>query len=128
MSNVYETGNRLLALIKSLKSNQKAFAKAIGVSQSFVYQMISGQKQISSKVISGITNAYSMVNTNWLFTGNGSMYLEHERPPDMVGKDINMYISQKLTIEDLPGIIGEMQQEIADLRERITELEKNKLA
>lgn len=127
MSNSYETGNRLLALIKSLKSNQKAFAKSIGVSQSFVYQMISGQKQISSKVISGITNAYSMVNTNWLFTGNGSMYLEHERPLDMVGENTNMYISQKLTIEDLPGIIDSMRSEIADLRERITELEKNKL-
>jgi transcriptional regulator with XRE-family HTH domain len=124
MSNSYDTGNRLLALIKSLKSNQKAFAKSIGVSQSFVYQMISGQKQISSKVIKGISNAYSMVNTNWLFTGNGSMYLEHEKPPDMVGDNISMYTSQKLTIEDLPNIIDSMRSEIADLRSRITELEK----
>lgn len=68
-----------------------------------------------------------MVNTNWLFTGNGSMYLEPERPLDMVGENTNMYTSQKLTIEDLPGIIDSMRNEIADLRERITELEKNKL-
>jgi transcriptional regulator with XRE-family HTH domain len=124
MSNSYDTGKRLLALIKSLKSNQKAFAKSIGVSQSFVYQMISGQKQISSKVIKGISNAYSMVNTNWLFTGKGSMYLEPEKPPHMVEENISMYILKKLTIEDLPGIIDSMRLEIADLRCRITELEK----
>lgn len=120
-------GLRFEKLLKTLNHNGKTLAEALEVSQPLISQVISGKRGITKFLVEKLTNRYSNVNLNWLYTGNGSMFLEPERPLDMVGEHTNMYISQKLTIEDLPGIIDSMRSEIADLRERITELEKNKL-
>lgn len=119
MSNDHDTGNRLLSLIKALKSNQKQFAKAIGVSQSFVYQMIAGQKRISGKVIEGISNAYKGVNTNWLYTGDGEMFLSektHEVNEPAIG--------YKLAVDEVPGVIQTLQFKIEELERRLSDLEK----
>jgi plasmid maintenance system antidote protein VapI len=126
--NLLLQGLRFEKLFKTLNHNGKTLAEALEVSQPLISQVISGKRGISKFLVEKLTNRYSNVNLNWLYTGNGSMFLEPEKPPDMVGEYISMYISQKLTIEDLPGIIDAMQKEIADLRERITTLETQILA
>lgn len=68
-------GRRLKALIDKLNISQDAFAQRIGRTQGFIGQMISGRSRISGDAISRISDTYKNVNTNWLLTGEGEMFL-----------------------------------------------------
>ena len=70
-----EQGTRLDQLIKTLKISSKRFAASISVSQGFVSQMSTGKRPITHKVLNNITNRYSNVNTHWLMTGFGEMFI-----------------------------------------------------
>lgn len=120
-------GLRFEKLLKTLNHNGKTLAEALEVSQPLISQIISGKRGITKFLVEKLTARYSNVNLNWLYTGNGSMFLNDEKTVDVVLEDTNMYISKKLTIEELPGIIDSMRSEIDDLRTRILELEKRLL-
>lgn len=120
-------GLRFEKLLKTLNHNGKTLAEALEVSQPLISQIISGKRGITKFLVEKLTARYSNVNLNWLYTGNGSMFLNDQKTVDVVLEDTNMYISKKLTIEELPGIIDSMRSEIDDLRTRILELEKRLL-
>ena len=71
-----DSSTRLQILINTLNLNGLQFAKAIGVSQSFVSIMQSGQTKISRSVIDKIGKAFPLVNIHWLITGDGEMFLD----------------------------------------------------
>jgi len=122
-------GLRFQKLLKTLNHNGKTLAETLVVSQPLISQVISGKRGITKFLVEKLTARYPDVNINWLYTGNGEMFFPVETPKTMVNEYMHMYnVSKKITIDELSSVLDSMQQEIADLRERITELEKNKLA
>jgi hypothetical protein len=122
-------GLRFQKLLKTLNHNGKTLAETLVVSQPLISQVISGKRGITKFLVEKLTARYPDVNINWLYTGNGEMFFPVETPKTMVNEYMDMYnVSKKITIDELSGVLDSMQQEIADLRERITKLEKNKLA
>jgi antitoxin component HigA of HigAB toxin-antitoxin module len=122
-------GLRFQKLLKTLNHNGKTLAETLVVSQPLISQVISGKRGITKFLVEKLTARYPDVNINWLYTGNGEMFFSVETPITMVNEYMDMYnVSKKITIDELSGVLDSMQQEIADLRKRITELEKNKLA
>lgn len=77
-----EQGARLDQLIKTLKLNSKTFAAAISVSQGFVSQMSNGKRPITHRVLNKITGRYEHVNTHWLMTGDGEMFIRQKPLPN----------------------------------------------
>lgn len=73
MADAQEQGGRLESLIDSLGHSQVSMAEAIGISQSYISQMVSGSRNISRRVLHAITNKFQNVNVRWLITGEGEL-------------------------------------------------------
>jgi len=70
-----EQGGRLERLIETLELTQLSMAESLGISQGYVSQMVSGNRNISRTVLRSITKTFQNVNVQWLMTGNGEMFL-----------------------------------------------------
>jgi transcriptional regulator with XRE-family HTH domain len=70
-----DQGQRLLKLIKALKTNQTSFARSLGMTQSNISRIISGENKLSGEVLIRMIQNHKGVNLHWLLTGEGSMFL-----------------------------------------------------
>lgn len=137
-----EKGTRLGRFISTKFRTQKAFAQAIGVTQGFVSQMISGKSGIPVEVIEKISNPNIGLNPIWLLSGTGEMFLQKNEEPVLrvVGEEQAEYAKQDKRVQAVLEVIAmveqvsahydamaeenrQMREEIAALKERVSELE-----
>ena len=95
-------------LFGSQHGSDKRFAEAIGVTASLVANIKNkGNQSFGQKLLLNLINYSSNIkkpiNTNWLFYGSGSMYLDSE--------DIHLIAEQKKLIEDLQGTLDSERKE-----------------
>jgi transcriptional regulator with XRE-family HTH domain len=64
---------RIIELRHTLKLSQRAFAKAVYVSNGYLAGIETGQKEVKDRLIHLISGAFS-VNKHWLLTGQGRMF------------------------------------------------------
>ena len=100
-------GQRLISLIEALNLTQTVFSSKINVSQSYVNQMIRGNKSLSHKVINNITSAFSSVNIKWLLSGVGEMFLKEDL--DQVREEPPAYLKNG------SGLLEQLIQKIDEL-------------
>lgn len=74
-NDLIEQGARLEKLYKTLGFKGKTFAEDIGVSQPLISKLVNGKGDFSHLVIKKITNRHPGVNSHWLITGEGEMFL-----------------------------------------------------
>jgi transcriptional regulator with XRE-family HTH domain len=67
---------RISRLIKSQKISASQFADEIGVQRSSVSHVLSGRNKPSLDFITKIINSYPDVNSDWLLTGKGNMWVD----------------------------------------------------
>lgn len=85
MTDSTEQGARLEKLIEALGNSQVSMAESIGISQSYISQMVSGSRNISRNVLHAITKTFQNVNVRWLLTGDGEMFLQKVLATDSNG-------------------------------------------
>ena len=73
-----DQADRLQYLLDKLNVKALAFSKAVKVSQSFVSLIVNGKQDITHNLVRGINDAYPDVNTGWLLTGKGDMFLSDD--------------------------------------------------
>lgn len=66
---------RLSEFILHKKLSQKELAEALGVSDSYVSQLIQGKRAISMNVVKSLVKAYS-IDVDWLINGNSNQAME----------------------------------------------------
>lgn len=64
---------RIMCVRKTLKLTQEKFAKAIGLSQNFVWMIEKGERIPSERTITDICKTFN-VSYQWLTTGQGEMF------------------------------------------------------
>lgn len=123
-----EQGARLERLITELNLTQTSLAQTLGISQSYVSQMVGGSRNISRRVLHFITNNYSGVNVRWLMTGEGEMFLEKKEPAPGVLTGVMepeaVYAAGEGRLEWLERKVTELGAELAALRARVGVLEQ----
>ena len=68
------TVNERIKEIRQQKNiSQREFAKAVYVSNGYLSEIETGQKEVNDRLIHLISNTFS-VNKNWLLTGEGQMF------------------------------------------------------
>lgn len=123
-----EKGIRLGRFISTRFRTQKAFAEAIGVTQGFVSQMISGKSGIPVEVIEKISDTNIGLNPIWLLSGKGEMFLEKKEEAEsalaarQVGEDRAGGLGALL--EELFSLIGEYEKNMAALEARMAAIEE----
>ncbi len=74
-----EQAQRLQNLINALKTNQLRLSKKIGVPYSQTNSIFHGKAGFSSGYIKKLSLKFPEVNTHWLLTGSGEMFISSER-------------------------------------------------
>ncbi len=64
---------RLKLVQEYFKLNQTNMAKSLGVSRSYLSEVLAGRGKPSLEMIVGIASDFSQINTDWLLTGEGPM-------------------------------------------------------
>jgi transcriptional regulator with XRE-family HTH domain len=83
-------GKRLKRIRKGLGLTQREFAKSIGISEATLRRYESGQNFPDAGVLERIANKYG-VNTHWLVTGRGTIFLRGLR------KNVNQELLEVMT-------------------------------
>jgi len=73
-----DRAQRFKELINALKTNQLKFTNAIGVKYSQTNAIYNGRKEFSRNYLHKISERYPNVNTHWILTGKGAMFLDHQ--------------------------------------------------
>lgn len=124
MSASDQQGSRLDQVRKSLKISQVKFSNRIGISQGYLSQVIKGRRNISYKILNAVSTAFPTVSTEWILTGNGTMF--KTEPLTKVEEEAVPYLGRRpLTVQDLAEIILSIQAENSELRRRIEALERH---
>lgn len=70
-----KTKERLKLFVQSLNKGQNAFEAEVGIANGY---LASKSQSVNSDAIEKILNKYPNLNLDWLFTGNGNMFLDEE--------------------------------------------------
>lgn len=82
---------RITHIVESEKLTKTAFANSINISQPYLSQICSGQREPSDRTVSDICRVYG-VNETWLREGAGEMYVPKTREEtiaELVGSALN---------------------------------------
>jgi len=109
-----EQGVRFEQIINRLDLTQVAVGELVGLSQSYISQMITGARPISKKILQFIAKSHPQVNLEWLLTGNGEMIKPNR--VDEVNEPTPIYG---------PGILESLIQQMKEMDARLKALEKS---
>lgn len=126
-----EQGARLEEIIDALNLTQTSLAESLGISQSYVSQMVGGSRNISRNVLHFITKNYPEVNVRWLMTGEGEKFFPKKLAVadvvsgvmEAVAPGYEKVLRSSLRVEELPEILLSLQAEVEELRRRVEALE-----
>lgn len=82
---------RITHIVESEKLTKTAFANSINISQPYLSQICSGQREPSDRTVSDICRVYG-INETWLREGAGAMYVPKTREEtiaELVGSALN---------------------------------------
>lgn len=127
MTKYPERSERLKAFFNQLNLKNKDIASKLGIKPAFISQLINKHATVTAAVAMRINVLYPILNVKWLLYGEGEMFLEKKEPePGILTGVLEPeveYVTRRITLDELPGIIAGMQSEIGVLRDRVLALE-----
>lgn len=123
VTNQEEQGLRLEHLLQTLKINQSELARMIKVSPSLINQIIKGQKALSHKVLSRLTNGYNQVNASWLLNNEGEMFFEKKEPEPGVLEGV---LEPEVEYGKGEGRLEWLERKVRELESRVRRLEEKR--
>ena len=106
---------RIKAIIEDKKVSPRQFAMEIGFNYSTLNNYLTGRRTtIDSLLPCAIISSYVDIDSSWLLTGKGSMYVADELPP------ITGY--EELSVMDLHAALAKKTAECEDLQKENTKL------
>ncbi|MBD5341904.1 MAG: hypothetical protein HDR93_01415 [Bacteroides sp.] len=109
---------RIQALKNFYGLSTRALALQCGMNQPTVDRMLKGINAISANFISSLMLAFPDVSAEWLIRGEGEMLKQ-----DISSKELERINKLTNVAETLQDVIDSKNQTIADLTERIKQLE-----
>lgn len=117
--------NRIFELMKSKGKNQSEFAESIQISNAVLSSIRSGRTNPTLLVIENIKQKYPDVNLEWLFTGEGNMYIGKE--PEAREQMLKEETPEQLRTED-PAEYGVENTQKTDCDDQKTVVAQEKTA
>lgn len=104
--------DQVVKMIESLDLKPAHFAKRLGISDSRLSRIINSNGHVRSDFIDLIQEKFPNINLNWLFTGEGPMWLGEEEP-ESVSMEVNGK-NQVYLISNIKASGGELSEPLAD--------------
>jgi len=79
---------RIKEIRLALKKSQREFAKSVYISNGYLSEIETGNKEVKAGLIHLITNIFS-VNSNWLLHGEGNMF--NTTPEEKMERIVNVF-------------------------------------
>ena len=104
-------------MIKALNLNQTTFAKSLGMTQPNISRMVTGESKVSTEALNRITNTHKAVNTHWLLTGEGTMFLGA-----LSGKSAQVQEEPAVYVPRGKGRLEELEERVERLEAAVKQL------
>ena len=114
---------RLLALIGALGLSKAAFGGRVGLSKTAISQMTTGTRTVSDNFVYRLSANFPNVNTDWLLTGEGEMFLRKEDGP-ILAKEPDSAYQIESRIEELMDTVTDLMAKIEQLHEDLVREKK----
>lgn len=85
-----DSSDRLRTLLNHTGLSQSEFAEKLGISKGQISNILSGERGITNLMALALKAEFS-VNPNWLLTGEGEMFLNHEKGVNVIIGDNNIH-------------------------------------
>lgn len=124
--------SRVKQIIESQGCNKSDFADKIGIDRTTIAHMIKNDSYPRSNVLTAIAVNFPTINTRWLLTGEGEMWLKPE--PDPPVKDENWMEPEeavkylRMMLDSSIAQNKRLLKDLAMLREYIEELKETETA
>jgi len=116
MTERYEIATRLKTLIFLLAPNVKAFSVEMGVSNSYLSQILKSERDVSGMVLRKIAQHRRRPNINWLLLGVGTPLLETGESTAGVAEPRSPYSAGEGVLENLLRRVQQLEKELAELK------------
>lgn len=113
--------DRIKQVIDYLKISERKFAQSIEIPESTLYNSRKRNSDLSSSIICTIAKNYPNLNTKWLLTGVGEMWLEENTGDVVLYK--RMLEEHKSLLNHAHLIIDVWQKKYEDVKEELEELQ-----
>jgi transcriptional regulator with XRE-family HTH domain len=97
--NFKEVGARLKATRKAIEQTQRNIAKMCGIPTSTISEMEAGERRPHSFYLNLLANHFN-VNLNWIFTGNGPMFVQEMDIKWNLGEDSQTLLELVYVVEN----------------------------
>ena len=121
---------RFIELLDALKANgiindYVQVSKELGTNKAGISDIKSGRKKLSIDLLRRMKSSYPQMNIEWVIMGEGEMFSQN---PPRVDKQQSSGIEERLLsfIQEKDTIIREQAEEIGQLRERISQIERRR--
>lgn len=109
---------RLKTFIHYTSLTDRAFAQQCGIAQNTMSYYLSGQRKPSFEAVEKILQSFPELSAEWLIRGEGEMLKQ-----EISSKELERINKLTNVAETLQEVIDSKNQAIADLSERIKQLE-----
>ena len=121
MENNTKISVRIKQFIDYKKLTINKFSDSVGASNSYFNKLFKNEGTIGSDKIENILNTYPEINSKWLLTGKGNMFVEYSK------NESSTYITNEPPENYEPSVISGLKKEIECLIQKNEMLqEKNK--
>jgi transcriptional regulator with XRE-family HTH domain len=115
-----EIGNNLNIILDLLGYTQRSFAIKTGTTQSYISNMINGNRPLSKKTLHYLSVHHSEVNLKWLLDGEGYMFRDgyvkvQEPAPTYKQKVPPLFEAAQSRIEMYELRVADLEQRVAEL-------------
>lgn len=107
---------RLAKFLEAENITQAQFAAALGVGTANVSHILSGRNKPGFDFFASLIKAYPTLNTEWIISGNGSMYkkqVEEKLQVKAENSSDNYYFENELFGMDIPSAANTVPQSIS---------------
>ncbi|MDE7495612.1 MAG: XRE family transcriptional regulator [Muribaculaceae bacterium] len=111
--------SRLKEIVSFTGLSVRGFAIKCGISQRTLDNQIKGLRSVSLETIVNVLHTFPEISSEWLMRGVGSMLISQGKE-SAEGDRVNKLVD---TIATLQGAINAKVEEVAMLKDRITQLE-----
>lgn len=124
-----EENLRFITLLDELKEKKLIngyahLASIIGIRRSGISDIKTGRKKVSIELLRQVKNAFPIINTDWVVTGKGDIFLSQDTTEHLARPGIEHRLLD--IIQEKESVILHQAEEIGQLKERLYELQRKK--
>lgn len=113
--------------MKYFRLTQQSLGQRLGVTKGYLSVMMNDKEPISTKVLDGLIKSFAGLNSHWLLTGDGQMFLEKKEVAQVPEAGVLTGVMEPEAVYERvrgEGRLEYLERVVGELLERVRVLEE----